>query len=183
MWTHSDWKWPEVEGLHDFKGELIHTAHWPDKFEYGDKRIAVLGNGASGVQIVPAIQPRTSSKGRIFNLHLYSFDKFQKLTLGLDVKELFHLIRSKTWIAPPSAAVKLCQEYTMGDSRHFSKESIETFVANPNKYAEFRAKIDGLAAKDRFKTVSSLQLPAVILSISLSELFVPLSILEFIFPL
>lgn len=46
-----------MEGLHDFQGALIHTAAWPKEFDYTDKTVAVIGNGASGVQLLPAIQP------------------------------------------------------------------------------------------------------------------------------
>jgi cation diffusion facilitator CzcD-associated flavoprotein CzcO len=54
---HSNWKWPQIPGLQDFKGELIHSANWPEKYEYSGKKVAVIGNGSSGVQIVPALQP------------------------------------------------------------------------------------------------------------------------------
>lgn len=52
----SDWKWPDIKGLHSFKGDLIHTAKWAEKFDHKSKRVAVIGNGASGVQIVPVLQ-------------------------------------------------------------------------------------------------------------------------------
>ena len=35
----------------------MHTAAYDTSFEHKDKTVAVIGNGASGVQIVPAIQP------------------------------------------------------------------------------------------------------------------------------
>lgn len=52
----SDYKWPQIKGLSDFQGKLIHTANWPEGYDYRGKTVAVLGNGATGVQIVPAIQ-------------------------------------------------------------------------------------------------------------------------------
>lgn len=54
---YSNWKWPDIQGLHDFKGTLAHTAHWDESIVLQDKKVAVIGSGASGVQIVPAIQP------------------------------------------------------------------------------------------------------------------------------
>ena len=53
----SNWKWPDIPGLHNFKGELVHSADWPEDLKYAGKRVAVIGNGSSGVQIVPALQP------------------------------------------------------------------------------------------------------------------------------
>jgi thioredoxin reductase len=54
---NSNWKWPDIEGLHDFQGTRVHSASWPQEFDYKDKVVAVIGNGASGVQIVPALTP------------------------------------------------------------------------------------------------------------------------------
>lgn len=45
---------PEFQGIEDFSGELLHSARWEDTDLTG-KRVAVIGTGASGVQIVPAI--------------------------------------------------------------------------------------------------------------------------------
>jgi cation diffusion facilitator CzcD-associated flavoprotein CzcO len=55
--SDSNWKWPQIPGLHDFKGDLVHSANWPENFEYSGRKVAVIGNGSSGVQIVPALQP------------------------------------------------------------------------------------------------------------------------------
>lgn len=56
----NDWKFPEeVEGLHDFKGKLFHTARWPEEYgpeQWANDRVAVLGSGASAIQVVPSMQ-------------------------------------------------------------------------------------------------------------------------------
>ncbi|OQV04641.1 hypothetical protein CLAIMM_09494 [Cladophialophora immunda] len=49
------WKWPEIEGLQSFKGKLVHSADWDHDYDYSNKRIAVIGNGSSGIQILPAL--------------------------------------------------------------------------------------------------------------------------------
>jgi cation diffusion facilitator CzcD-associated flavoprotein CzcO len=36
---------------------MIHTANWDDDYNYRGKRIALIGYGATGVQIMPALQP------------------------------------------------------------------------------------------------------------------------------
>ena len=43
---------PEFKGLERFSGTCCHTAHWPDGLSLKDKRVAVIGTGASGVQVV-----------------------------------------------------------------------------------------------------------------------------------
>ncbi|KXH49914.1 cyclohexanone 1,2-monooxygenase [Colletotrichum salicis] len=45
--------WPDVPGLRDFEGHITHSARWDHDFDYSHKRIAVIGNGSSGIQIVP----------------------------------------------------------------------------------------------------------------------------------
>ncbi len=50
------YKWPTIPGLHDFKGHIIHSAQWDHDYDYSNKRIAVIGNGSSGIQIVPQLQ-------------------------------------------------------------------------------------------------------------------------------
>jgi cation diffusion facilitator CzcD-associated flavoprotein CzcO len=54
---NSNWKWPEVDGLDAFQGTLIHTAQWPKDFDHTGKTVAVIGNGSSGIQVLPALQP------------------------------------------------------------------------------------------------------------------------------
>lgn len=58
----NSWKYPEeVDGLHDFKGKLVHTARWPDDYgpeQWAKERVAVLGSGASAIQVVPAMQSK-----------------------------------------------------------------------------------------------------------------------------
>lgn len=49
----SRWRWPNIPGLHDFKGHKVHSAEWDHKFDYSNKRIGIVGNGSSGIQILP----------------------------------------------------------------------------------------------------------------------------------
>ena len=48
---------PDVPGLAEFSGEVFHSARWNHDFDLAGKRVAVVGTGASSVQIVPEIQP------------------------------------------------------------------------------------------------------------------------------
>ena len=46
---------PEFEGKDSFKGRSFHSAEWPKDVSLKDKRVAVIGTGATSVQIVPNI--------------------------------------------------------------------------------------------------------------------------------
>jgi len=65
---------PVIDGLDSFPGRVIHTARWTDEIDVSGKRVAVIGNGASAMQIVPAIAKQ--------------------------VNELTIFARSKQWAAP-----------------------------------------------------------------------------------
>jgi cation diffusion facilitator CzcD-associated flavoprotein CzcO len=49
---------PDIPGVESFAGETFHTARWNHAYDLGGKRVAVIGTGASAVQVVPAIAPR-----------------------------------------------------------------------------------------------------------------------------
>ena len=48
-------KIPEIEGLESFPGPCLHTAQWDPDVEVSGKRVAVVGTGASAMQLVPAL--------------------------------------------------------------------------------------------------------------------------------
>jgi cation diffusion facilitator CzcD-associated flavoprotein CzcO len=47
---------PDIPGLGSFGGALFHSARWDHEQELGGKRVAVVGTGASAIQIVPRLQ-------------------------------------------------------------------------------------------------------------------------------
>ncbi|WP_110208287.1 flavin-containing monooxygenase [Nocardioides daejeonensis] len=47
---------PEIEGIDTFAGEIFHSARWNHDVDLTGKRIAVIGTGASAIQIVPQVQ-------------------------------------------------------------------------------------------------------------------------------
>jgi cation diffusion facilitator CzcD-associated flavoprotein CzcO len=48
---------PEIPGLDEFAGTVMHTARWDHEVELRGKRVALIGTGASAVQVIPAIAP------------------------------------------------------------------------------------------------------------------------------
>jgi monooxygenase len=46
---------PEFPGAHCFRGPVIHPQHWPDGLDYRDKRVVVIGSGATAVTLVPTL--------------------------------------------------------------------------------------------------------------------------------
>jgi cation diffusion facilitator CzcD-associated flavoprotein CzcO len=51
---------PRIAGLETFEGKLFHSARWDHAYPLDDKRVAVIGTGASAIQFMPQIQPRVA---------------------------------------------------------------------------------------------------------------------------
>ncbi|MGW7378792.1 flavin-containing monooxygenase [Streptomyces sp. NPDC054794] len=56
----SDPKTPDVPGLDSFPGKVFHSARWDHDYDLRGKRVAMVGTGASAIQIVPSIQPEVA---------------------------------------------------------------------------------------------------------------------------
>ena len=67
---------PDFPGLESFKGQTTHSSAWTPEIEFKDKHIAVIGSGASGVQLVGS--------------------------LGEYAKSLTHFIRHAQYVLPAS---------------------------------------------------------------------------------
>ncbi|HEV8628059.1 MAG TPA: NAD(P)/FAD-dependent oxidoreductase [Acidimicrobiia bacterium] len=52
---------PPIPGLDSFSGPVFHTARWPTDVDVDGRRVAVIGNGASAMQVVPAIAERVAA--------------------------------------------------------------------------------------------------------------------------
>lgn len=49
--------WPDIPGRESYAGTTFHSAQWNHDIDLAGKRVAVIGTGASSIQIVPAIAP------------------------------------------------------------------------------------------------------------------------------
>ena len=49
---------PEIKGLENFKGKVMHSAEWDHAYDLAGKKVASLGTGGSAIQYVPEIAPK-----------------------------------------------------------------------------------------------------------------------------
>ncbi len=52
---------PDIPGLASFRGAVFHSARWALDYDLRDRRVAVVGTGASVIQFIPRIQPEVAS--------------------------------------------------------------------------------------------------------------------------
>lgn len=48
---------PDIKGINNFKGQIIHTGQWPEGIELQGKRVGVIGTGSTGQQVITAVAP------------------------------------------------------------------------------------------------------------------------------
>ncbi|THZ50755.1 cyclopentanone 1,2-monooxygenase, partial [Aureobasidium pullulans] len=58
---------PDIQGIHDFGGQMYHTARWPQDATIEGKRVGVIGNGSTGIQVLTAVAKKAK--------HLVSFQR------------------------------------------------------------------------------------------------------------
>ncbi|KAL2798855.1 flavin-binding monooxygenase [Aspergillus keveii] len=111
------WEWPEIPGLHDFQGKLMHSADWDAAFDPEGKSVAVIGAGSSGIQIVPALLPSVAS--------------------------MDHYVRGRTWISP-SLASEFVKARNNGVDGNFSytDEERAAWKHDRESYISYRKSIE-----------------------------------------
>jgi cation diffusion facilitator CzcD-associated flavoprotein CzcO len=61
----SDSSWPDIRGLADYRGRMMHSARWDHGYDLRGKHVAVVGTGASAVQLIPELV-RTAASVKVF---------------------------------------------------------------------------------------------------------------------
>jgi cation diffusion facilitator CzcD-associated flavoprotein CzcO len=121
----NNWKWPDIEGLHDFAGPKMHSASWDHSVDFEGKTVGVIGTGSTSVQIVPALQKEVS--------HLKVF------------------MRSSTWISPPFGGGVLEEDLRKNDDGTaqpgkrqytFTDADKKKFSEDNEYYLTFRKRIE-----------------------------------------
>lgn len=119
----NSWKWPEIQGLHDFRGPKAHSAQWDDSIDLKDKRVLIIGAGSSAVQIAPTIIDQ--------------------------VKSLDIVIRSPTWITAGFAPKYAGPD---GNNFFYSEETKARFREDPRFYLSYCKAIES-ELSTRFRLV------------------------------
>ncbi|KAF4436073.1 4-hydroxyacetophenone monooxygenase [Fusarium acutatum] len=47
--------WPKITGQESFQGKVMHSARWDWSYDFAGKRVGIIGNGATAVQIAPEV--------------------------------------------------------------------------------------------------------------------------------
>jgi cation diffusion facilitator CzcD-associated flavoprotein CzcO len=69
-------KLPDIDGVDSFGGTIVHTARWDHSQDLTGKRVAVIGTGASAVQLIPEIAPIVKELTVFQRTPIWCFPKF-----------------------------------------------------------------------------------------------------------
>src|SRR5581483_2188639 len=67
---------PDIAGVDSFVGDTMHTARWDHSQDLTGKRVAVIGTGASAVQVIPEIAPIVKHLTVFQRTPIWCFPKF-----------------------------------------------------------------------------------------------------------
>ncbi|CZR53553.1 related to flavin-binding monooxygenase [Phialocephala subalpina] len=109
------WIWPDIKGLHSFEGKLMHSANYDPNFDVTGKRIALIGGGSSGIQILPNIQSKAA--------------------------RVDHYMKGKTWIPPMGLGGQGLMD--RGGDPKTPAEDLARFK-DPKTYLEYRHQIESV---------------------------------------
>ncbi|MGB6124114.1 MAG: NAD(P)/FAD-dependent oxidoreductase [Gordonia sp. (in: high G+C Gram-positive bacteria)] len=107
---------PEFAGRDDFKGQIVHPQHWPESLDYADKKVVVIGSGATAVTLVPSMAGEAGHVTMLQRTPTYviplpredAIANAMKKTLG--AKRGFALSRKKN-IMQQRVVFQLCQRF------------------------------------------------------------------------
>ncbi|KAF4845942.1 Cyclohexanone 1,2-monooxygenase [Colletotrichum siamense] len=128
---------PDIPGLSNFQGSLLHTAKWDDTIQLEGKRVGIIGNGSTGVQVMTAIAPKVA--------HLDSFQRHPQYSVPSGqgpiaaeyrkkINEDYDKIWDDVWSSAVGFGVPESTRRTMEASPEERKEAFEEVWSKGNGF-------------------------------------------------
>ncbi|RYZ33901.1 MAG: NAD(P)/FAD-dependent oxidoreductase [Myxococcaceae bacterium] len=158
---------PRFEGTERFQGRVIHPQHWPEGFDYSDKRVVVIGSGATAVTLVPAMVDEAAHVTMLQRTPSYilptpSEDWLAKFLRMVLPKGWAHALMRRKNIAVQRYLWRFCQRYPRAarrlirflNARELPKGYPVDEHFNP-PYAPWAQRLCVVPDADLFKAISS----------------------------
>lgn len=81
-------KTPDIAGIDTFAGRIVHAAQWDDSYSMQGKKVAIIGTGSTGVQLVPALAQSVAELSVYQRTPIWVMPKFD-LSFGPATQRLF----------------------------------------------------------------------------------------------
>ncbi len=156
---------PEFDGMNRFRGQIVHPQKWTEDIDYTNKRVVVIGSGATAVTLVPAMAERAAhvtmlqrsptyivsrpAKDFIANFlraalpskAAYAISRWKNVLLGM----FFYTLAKKR----PSAMKKLIAK---GVKKELGEDALKHFTPNYNPWDQ---RLCLVPDSDLFKSIKN----------------------------
>ncbi|PWY72573.1 steroid monooxygenase [Aspergillus eucalypticola CBS 122712] len=107
----NNWRWPSIPGREDYEGILVHSANYDTSIDLRGKRVAVIGNGSSGIQVTAAVQRVASHVGAYLRSPTWVTNNLGSRFIGQGTSNLtYSEEQQKNWINNPEEYLRLRKE-------------------------------------------------------------------------
>lgn len=96
---------PEIPGLEDFDGEVVHPQHWPEALDHAGRRLVVIGSGATAVTIVPALAETAAKVTMLQRSPTYTLTLPRRDPVDFAARRLLSLGRAQRFSRRKNAAL------------------------------------------------------------------------------
>jgi cation diffusion facilitator CzcD-associated flavoprotein CzcO len=105
------WRWPDLPGRENYKGVLAHSANYDPSLDLSGKKVAVIGNGSSGIQVTAAVQPLASQLSVYIRSPTWITANLGSRFIGQGVPNIqYGEEQQKEWIESPEEYLKMRKE-------------------------------------------------------------------------
>lgn len=106
----------KIPGIENFAGTVIHPQFWPEDYDYTDKRMVVIGSGATAITIVPAVSDKVQhvtmlQRSPTYIMPLARYSKITAVLFTLLPRFLAHRLNRALWIFQSYVMIFFCRAF------------------------------------------------------------------------
>jgi cation diffusion facilitator CzcD-associated flavoprotein CzcO len=105
-----------IPGIENFAGKVIHPQFWPKDYDYTDKKVVVIGSGATAVTIVPSMADRAKrvtmlQRSPSYVFSLWSNDLLTALLFAILPARAANYVNRLIWLWRSYLTTLLCRKW------------------------------------------------------------------------
>jgi cation diffusion facilitator CzcD-associated flavoprotein CzcO len=167
-YRHDEGYTPEWDGMASFKGRIVHPQTWPKDLDYADKKVVVIGSGATAATLIPAMADSCSHVTMLQRSPTYfrtgrnAIEIAEELrTLGIDESWIHEITRRKilrdqsVFAARTIAEPEAVKQELLAIVRSHLGDGYDVEKHFTPRYRPWRQRIAFIPDADLFKGVAS----------------------------
>ncbi|OEZ27407.1 flavin-containing monooxygenase [Variovorax boronicumulans] len=165
-YDHSQGYTPEWPTLKDFEGQVVHPQHWPPDLSYADKRVVVIGSGATATTLIPSLADAAAHVTMLQRSPTFFAAEPWEHPLEAQLRPLnlpdewFHEIMRRAFIAKTDEVVRLAfahpedlRAHLIGETRARLPEGFDVDKHFNPRYRPWQQRIANVPDGDLFHAI------------------------------